>query len=63
MISFVIFDLFGVLFLILLYISFCDLVDDVPFEEGQEQQFEEESQQFDEEGKWPSPLHILFLSQ
>jgi hypothetical protein len=30
----------------------CDRVDDVPFKEGQEQQFEEETQQFDEEGKW-----------
>ena len=63
MTSLVLFDLFGVLFLILLYISLCDRVDNVLFEEDQEQQLEEESQQFDEEGKWPSPLHILFLSQ
>jgi hypothetical protein len=31
------------------------IVDDVPFEEGQERQFEKETQQFDEEGKWTSP--------
>jgi hypothetical protein len=31
----------------------------MPFEEGQALQFEEEMQQFVEEGKWNSPLHIL----
>jgi hypothetical protein len=33
----------------------CNHVDDVPFEESQEQQFEEETQQFYKEGKWTSP--------
>jgi hypothetical protein len=33
------------------------------FKEGQENQYEEENQQFDEEGKWIFPLHIMFLLQ
>ena len=31
--------------------------------EDQEQQFEEEQQRFDEEGKWPSPPAYSVLSQ
>jgi hypothetical protein len=42
---------------------FCDRVDYVPFEEGQALQFEEEMQQFSEEGKWTSPLAYSALSQ
>ena len=33
-------------------------VDNVSFKENQELQFEEETQQFGEEVKWTSPLHI-----
>jgi len=44
-----------ILFLILYCLFFlCDRVDDVPFEGEQEQVYEEENQQFDEEGKWTS---------
>jgi hypothetical protein len=46
------FVLFGLLILIFYMFCLCDPIDDVPFKEAQEQQFEEEIQQFDEEGKW-----------
>jgi hypothetical protein len=49
--------LFGVCFCL------CHHVDDVTFEEGQEQQYEEENQQFDEEGKWTSLPTCSILSQ
>ncbi|RLN33597.1 hypothetical protein C2845_PM03G27820 [Panicum miliaceum] len=35
--------------------------DDVTFEEGQEQQCKKENQFFDEEGKWISPLYMLYF--
>jgi hypothetical protein len=38
-------------------------VDDMPFEGDEEQVFEEENQQFGEEGKWPSPSSYSILSQ
>jgi hypothetical protein len=41
----------------------CDRIDDAPFEESQEQQFEEVTHQFGEEGKWPSPPAYSVLSQ
>jgi hypothetical protein len=37
-----------------------DRVDDVTFEEGQEQE-EEDNQQFDEEGKWNPPTYSIFI--
>ena len=40
----------------------CDRVDDMPYEEDQEQVNEEEQQQFGEEGKWPSPSAYSVLS-
>jgi hypothetical protein len=49
------FVLFVVLFRIFCMFCLCDRVDDVPFERDQEQQYEEENQRFDEEGKWTSP--------
>jgi hypothetical protein len=57
------FVLFIVRSLILCMFCLCDRVDDVTFEEGQEQQYEEENQQFDEEGKWTSPPTCSILSQ
>ena len=37
----------------------CDRIDDVTFEGDQGQQFVEEPQQFDEEGKWIFPLYMF----
>jgi hypothetical protein len=45
------FALFVVLFLICSKFCLCDCVDNMPFDEGQPLQFEEETQQFVEEGK------------
>ena len=59
----VLFILFYVLFLILYICFLCDSVDDVPFEGDQEQVFEEENQQFGEEGKWSSPSSYSILAQ
>jgi hypothetical protein len=54
--------MFDVLFYLLL-VSSCVIVEDVPFEVGQEPSFEEVEPQFlEEEGKWISSPSILFLS-
>jgi hypothetical protein len=53
--------LFGLLFCVCFCL--CDRVDDVMFEEGQEQRYEEENQQFGKEGKWTSPPTYSILSQ
>ena len=39
----------------------CDRVDDVPFEQEQEQAYEEENQQLNEEGKWIFPLYMFYF--
>jgi hypothetical protein len=53
--------MFDVLFYLLL-VSSCLIVEDAPFEVGQEPSFEEVEPQFlGEEGKWISPLHTLFV--
>jgi hypothetical protein len=57
------FVLFIMLFLIYCMFFLCDGVDNVPFEEGQVLQFEEEMQQFGEEGKWTSTPTNSFWSQ
>jgi hypothetical protein len=39
----------------------CDRVDNVPFEEGHEPQYEEDFQQFGKEGKWiSSPAYSIW---
>ena len=43
--------------------SLRDRVDNAPFEENQEQQYEEENQQFGKEGKWTSSTAYSVLSQ
>jgi hypothetical protein len=49
--------MFDVLFYLLLVFS-CLIVEDVPFEVGQEQTFEEVEPQFlGEEGKWIPPVY------
>jgi hypothetical protein len=54
--------MFDVLFYLLL-VSSCLIVEDVPFEVGQEPSFEEVEPLFlEEEGKWISSPSILFLS-
>jgi hypothetical protein len=57
------FVLFVVLFLICCMFCLCDHIGDALFKEVQGQQFEEETQQCDEEGKWPSPPAYSVLSQ
>ena len=59
---------FSRLFLLFCTISYlyclfflCDRVDDVPFEQEQEQAYEEENQQLNEEGKWISPSTCSIL--
>jgi hypothetical protein len=65
-VCFYLFVLFGVLFH-LLFVCICLCIDIVPVSSEhpigdyqEEPVYEEEDNQFEEEGKWISPLHILF---